>query len=342
MKITRRAALKSSALAATALALRGSHLFSQASAGVDAHIDILPGRADRHHLAGDLRPLHRAPRRSYLRRRVGWAGLQDPQHQRHSPGLHRHDEGGAGAVLRWPGGCFADSYDWRDGLGAADKRPARTGFWGQQDSKHLRPARVHAHLPRHRLQALSRGGHALAAGARLLPGDRVLQRARRPRAVELRRARRRPTRSPLSARRMAIPSRSTSTCGASATRAGAAAATSFRRSTLRCSAASPPGRPATQRTPLRFVAVGPNGDDVDWTRRLFKSLYANSERRHLFGLSGPLLHFGQSDGVCRGRCAEVQLRRLLRPADPRQHYGARGHRPLGGDAATRRSRASRR
>ena len=37
--------------------------------------------------------------------------------------------------------------------------------------------------------------------------------------------------------------------------------------------------------PLRFVAVGPNGDDVDWTRRLFKSLYANSERRHLFGLS---------------------------------------------------------
>src|SRR5580698_171408 len=43
MKISRRTALKSSALAATALALRGSHLFSQASTGVDAHIDILPG-----------------------------------------------------------------------------------------------------------------------------------------------------------------------------------------------------------------------------------------------------------------------------------------------------------
>src|ERR1700733_6001358 len=43
MKISRRSALKSSALAATALALRGSHLFSQASTGVDAHIDILPG-----------------------------------------------------------------------------------------------------------------------------------------------------------------------------------------------------------------------------------------------------------------------------------------------------------
>src|ERR1700733_452654 len=37
-------------------------------------------------------------------------------------------------LLRWPGGCFADSYDWRDGIGPAPKRPARTGFWGQQDS----------------------------------------------------------------------------------------------------------------------------------------------------------------------------------------------------------------
>jgi alpha-N-arabinofuranosidase len=26
-------------------------------------------------------------------------------------------------VLRWPGGCFADEYHWRDGIGARDKRP---------------------------------------------------------------------------------------------------------------------------------------------------------------------------------------------------------------------------
>src|SRR5262245_7645359 len=24
--------------------------------------------------------------------------------------------------LRWPGGCFADDYHWRDGIGAPDKR----------------------------------------------------------------------------------------------------------------------------------------------------------------------------------------------------------------------------
>jgi alpha-L-arabinofuranosidase len=33
------------------------------------------------------------------------------------------------AVVRFPGGCFADSYDWRDGIGPVDKRPRRTNFW---------------------------------------------------------------------------------------------------------------------------------------------------------------------------------------------------------------------
>ncbi len=32
-------------------------------------------------------------------------------------------------VIRWPGGCFADSYDWKDGIGPAGKRPRRTNFW---------------------------------------------------------------------------------------------------------------------------------------------------------------------------------------------------------------------
>lgn len=34
-------------------------------------------------------------------------------------------------VVRWPGGCFADDYDWRDGIGPPDKRPARLNkVWG--------------------------------------------------------------------------------------------------------------------------------------------------------------------------------------------------------------------
>jgi alpha-N-arabinofuranosidase len=38
-------------------------------------------------------------------------------------------------VIRWPGGCFADQYDWRDGIGPRDKRPVRmNASWGGEDS----------------------------------------------------------------------------------------------------------------------------------------------------------------------------------------------------------------
>jgi len=34
-------------------------------------------------------------------------------------------------VLRWPGGCFADEYHWKDGIGPRDKRPAMINtHWG--------------------------------------------------------------------------------------------------------------------------------------------------------------------------------------------------------------------
>ena len=45
-------------------------------------------------------------------------------------------------AVRWPGGCFADSYDWRDGVGPKDKRPRRTDFWvDDRDAKNLPKAR---------------------------------------------------------------------------------------------------------------------------------------------------------------------------------------------------------
>lgn len=34
-------------------------------------------------------------------------------------------------VIRWPGGCFADDYDWRDGIGPTESRPVRVvSRWG--------------------------------------------------------------------------------------------------------------------------------------------------------------------------------------------------------------------
>jgi alpha-L-arabinofuranosidase len=35
-------------------------------------------------------------------------------------------------VVRWPGGCFADRYHWRDGIGPASKRPRRFGRWREE------------------------------------------------------------------------------------------------------------------------------------------------------------------------------------------------------------------
>src|SRR3954463_10018104 len=31
--------------------------------------------------------------------------------------------------FRWPGGCFADAYHWRDGIGDRAKRPRTYNYW---------------------------------------------------------------------------------------------------------------------------------------------------------------------------------------------------------------------
>ena len=42
-------------------------------------------------------------------------------------------------VLRWPGGCFADAYHWRDGIGPRSQRPLRVNYhWGKApESNHF-------------------------------------------------------------------------------------------------------------------------------------------------------------------------------------------------------------
>ena len=37
-------------------------------------------------------------------------------------------------VLRWPGGCFAETYDWRDGIG--ENRPVRQNWWTTYDNRY--------------------------------------------------------------------------------------------------------------------------------------------------------------------------------------------------------------
>jgi alpha-N-arabinofuranosidase len=39
-------------------------------------------------------------------------------------------------VLRWPGGCFSETYNWRDGIGPQDKRPIRINWWNALDGRY--------------------------------------------------------------------------------------------------------------------------------------------------------------------------------------------------------------
>ena len=84
---------------------------------------------------------------------------------------HEQDKG---PVIRYPGGCFADSYDWRDGVGPADKRPRRTNFWANSDpvarqpqvrSQRIRHQRICTFLQTDRCEPY------LAANVRSLPAQ---------------------------------------------------------------------------------------------------------------------------------------------------------------------------
>ena len=186
-------------------------------------------------------------------------------------------------VLRWPGGCFADSYDWRDGIGPRDKRPARTAFWGQQDTNttvctsSCAPAAPSAASPisqpicAHCPPATS----TRRSNTATLPPAMCLRTQLRPqpehpcRTARCERRHRALQRRPLGCRQREL---------------GLRRQHGARRV---CRRVPPLHRvdAELQQEPLRFVAVGPNGDDVDWTTRLFKALHANPEQRHLWGLS---------------------------------------------------------
>ncbi len=280
---TRRYFLKASTLAASAAALRGSTLLGQAT-GADAHIDIFPG--DR---IGTISP----EIYSHFIEQLGgviydgvWVGEGSsiPNDNGVRKAFIDTMRAVRAPVLRWPGGCFADSYDWRDGIGPANKRPARTGFWNQQD-----PNTYGLHEFMHTCRAIGCKPY-LAADLRSLPARDFYQEIEycnapggdvpsnsaakaQPNALAAQRAANGDP-EPFDVDLWGVGNESWG-CGGNLTPEEYAA--EFRRYTA--------WTPSYGKKPLRFVAVGPNGDDVDWTSRLFKALYSNPERRHLWGLS---------------------------------------------------------
>ncbi|MGM9624831.1 MAG: alpha-L-arabinofuranosidase C-terminal domain-containing protein, partial [Eubacteriales bacterium] len=39
-------------------------------------------------------------------------------------------------LIRWPGGCYAEIYDWRDGIGPRESRPVRINWWTECDGRY--------------------------------------------------------------------------------------------------------------------------------------------------------------------------------------------------------------
>jgi alpha-L-arabinofuranosidase len=280
---SRRSFLKASTLTASVFALRGSNLLGQA-ARADARIDILPAEP-----IGTISP----EIYSHFIEHLGgviydgvWVGegSKIPNVNGIRKAFIDTMRAVKAPVLRWPGGCFADSYDWRDGIGPVAKRPARTGFWGQQD-----PNQYGLHEFMHTCRAIGCKPY-LAADVRSLPARDFYQEieyCNAPAGDVPSNSAAKAVPNALAAQRAAngdpVPfdvdlwgvGNESWGCGGNMSPEEYAA--EFRRYTA--------WTPSYTKTPLRFVAVGPNGDDVDWTTRLFKALYSNPERRHIWGLS---------------------------------------------------------
>ena len=86
------------------------------------------------------------------------------------------------AIVRWPGGCFADSYDWRDGVGPREDRPRRTNFWAGESGAQRTTATAAKYDPNQfgtaefvRFCKLVGAQPYLAANVRSLPAEQFYQ-----------------------------------------------------------------------------------------------------------------------------------------------------------------------
>ena len=180
-------------------------------------------------------------------------------------------------AIRWPGGCFADSYDWRDGIGAPGQRPTRTNFWIDERGMRTRPDGPWKQDPNTfgttefmRLCRLIGSPPYFAANLRSLPPRDFYQWVEycnapadsntlaRQRAAD-------GEREPYNVRFWGVGNESWG-CGGEFT--PEEYATEYRRF-----AAWVPRYAAD----LAFIGSGPNGGDLGWTRRFFTKLLEKGE-----------------------------------------------------------------
>jgi alpha-L-arabinofuranosidase len=193
-------------------------------------------------------------------------------------------------VVRWPGGCFADSYDWRDGIGPRERRPRRTNFW-IDDSHFQALGNVAAKYDPNefgtneflRFCRLVEAQPYLAVNLRTLPARSFMEwveycnsPAGSTTLADQRAAGGGGDREPFGVRYWGIGNESWG-CGGNFTPEEYAA--EYRRF---ATWAVP-----TYGVKLGFIGSGPSGGDIDWTRRFFREM---AERRSFDRMWGWALH----------------------------------------------------
>jgi alpha-N-arabinofuranosidase len=178
-------------------------------------------------------------------------------------------------IVRWPGGCFADSYDWRDGIGDTKNRPRRTNFWEvDHDAARLNEKGPQIFEPNEfgtnefiRFCRLSGVEPYIAANVRSLSPldfDHWVEYCNSP-AGSTSLADKRGTQGyvePFNVRYWGIGNESWG-CGGNFTPEDYA--TEFRRFTTWIPRFG---------LDLQLIGSGPNGNDIDWTHRFFEKIFA--------------------------------------------------------------------
>ena len=189
-------------------------------------------------------------------------------------------------VIRWPGGCFADSYDWKDGIGT--KRPRRTNFWVEEFDAALQKSRApQVYDPNAfgtdefiRFCRLSGAQPYLAANVRSLPAldlDRWVEYCNSPAGsttmADLRAEA--GSRDPYNVRYWGIGNESWG-CG------GGFSPQDYATEFTRYTAWIP-----KYGLPLDFIASGPTGNDLDWTHGFFEKVFSFGDH----SLTGWSIHY---------------------------------------------------
>ena len=190
-------------------------------------------------------------------------------------------------IVRFPGGCFADSYDWRDGIGPVEKRPRRTNFWigGDQPpapaSHRYDPNRFGTNEFTQFCRLLDAQPY-LAANVRGLPAqefDRWVEYCNSPAGSTTLADERAAAgfKDPFNVRYWGVGNESWG-CGGNFT--AQEYAVEYRRYTTWV-----PGYGLD----LSFIAAGPNGDDRSWTRGFFEETLRKGKEQ-IRGIYGLALH----------------------------------------------------